>query len=69
MMAASMEPTTVIDSGQYVSVNQPYAELYGFTSPEELTGKWWVNRLAEDERERRRLRREHNGYDGPHDGN
>ncbi|MFC7230434.1 PAS domain-containing protein [Saliphagus sp. GCM10025308] len=42
----------IIDGEQYVSVNQPFADLYGFSRPDELAGESWEYCLAENERER-----------------
>lgn len=52
VMAASMEAMAVTDGEQHVTVNHPYAELYGFSRPEELDGEPWSRRLAEGERTR-----------------
>ncbi|WP_202613866.1 bacterio-opsin activator domain-containing protein [Halostella pelagica] len=52
VMAASMDAMAVIDGEQYVSVNQPYADLYGFARPEDLDSEPWDRRLAESERSR-----------------
>jgi PAS domain S-box-containing protein len=52
VMAASMDAMAVTDGDQHVTVNEPYAELYGFARPDELAGRSWTRRLAEDERPR-----------------
>ena len=52
VMAASLEAMAVVDGEQHVSVNQAYADLYGFPHPDELEGDSWTSRLAEEERTR-----------------
>lgn len=50
--AASMEATAVVDGERHVAVNEPYAELHGYSDPDDLVGEPWADRLAEDERDR-----------------
>ncbi|NHN48013.1 PAS domain S-box protein [Halostella sp. JP-L12] len=52
MLAASMNPMAIIESDRYISVNQPYADLYGVGRPDDLAGELWNRHLAEYERER-----------------
>ncbi|WP_049920867.1 bacterio-opsin activator domain-containing protein [Halopiger djelfimassiliensis] len=52
LLAASLDATAVIDGRRYASVNQPYAELYGFATPDALAGQPWDRRLAAGERSR-----------------
>lgn len=52
VMAASLEAMAVVDGEEHVSVNQAYADLYGFSHPDELEGESWTSRLAEEERAR-----------------
>ncbi|WP_242695567.1 bacterio-opsin activator domain-containing protein [Halomontanus rarus] len=50
VMAASMDAMAVVDGDQYVLVNQAYADLHGFTRPDDLAGELWERRLADHER-------------------
>ncbi|WP_336363665.1 bacterio-opsin activator domain-containing protein [Halalkalicoccus salilacus] len=52
VLAASMDAMAVTDGDQHVTANQPYADLYGFSRPDELEGEPWTRCLAEDERRR-----------------
>jgi PAS domain S-box-containing protein len=56
LLAASMEAMALVDGQEHISVNEPYADLYGFPRPAALDGTAWERRFAE--RERQRLREE-----------
>ncbi len=48
VVAASMEPTALIDSERYLSVNQPYAALFEAESPDQLEAAPWKDWLVQD---------------------
>lgn len=48
VVAASMEPTALIDTEQYVSVNHSYAALFEVTDPEQLEAESWKDWFVPD---------------------
>lgn len=52
VLAASMEAMAVIDGNQHVTVNTAYADLYGYSQPDALSGEPWDRRVAEADRTR-----------------
>jgi PAS domain S-box-containing protein len=52
VLAASQEPMALTDCDRHVTVNRPYADLYGFTGPDEIEGEPWTRCIAEDGRGR-----------------
>lgn len=50
VLTVSLEAMAVIDGDEHVSVNQQYADLFGFSSPEDLVGEDWASRFAEPDR-------------------
>lgn len=52
LMAASIDAMAVIDGSRHITVNDLYADLYGFPRPDDLAGESWPRRLAEGERTR-----------------
>jgi len=51
-LAASIDAMALTDGERHVSVNQPYADLYGFGEPADLADEPWDRRFAADERGR-----------------
>lgn len=49
LMAAPMDAMAITDGERHITVNQLYAEQYGYTHPAELAGEPWADRLAVDE--------------------
>ena len=52
LMAASMDAMAVTDGERHVTVNRPYADLYGFPGTDDLVDEPFGRRLAERERDR-----------------
>jgi PAS domain S-box-containing protein len=51
VIAASMDAMAVIDDDTHVTVNQPYADLYGYSCPDVLTGESWSSLIATGEQQ------------------
>ncbi|WP_238593295.1 bacterio-opsin activator domain-containing protein [Natronobacterium lacisalsi] len=49
---ASTDAIAIVDGERHGAVNAAYADLYGFSRPDDLVGEPWDRRLAEDERSR-----------------